>query len=132
MKRLVAAVAAVGASAGLVCSAPAGAAPVIACKSAPTAVVAMINAAFTDGEELVNSQSVDGPDSMTYIGGNIDKAGSRESSGDVWLLSDGVLYALSSDARRRTMLPDGRDLASAGDDYGSELINCVGRADSAG
>lgn len=92
----------------------------------------MINAAFTDGEELVNSQSVDGPDSMTYIGGNIDKAGSRESSGDVWLLSDGVLYALSSDARRRTMLPDGRDLASAGDDYGSELINCVGRADSAG
>jgi len=32
--------------------------------------------------------------------------------------------ALSGDARRRTSLPDGRDFATAGDDYGIAVQDC--------
>lgn len=71
----------------------------------------MINAAFTNGEHLENMQSVSGPSGMVIIGGNIvDTAGTRVSSADSWLMSGGAIYGLSSDARRHTLVPDGRDL----------------------
>jgi hypothetical protein len=41
------------------------------------------------------------------------------------VVANGVFYALLSDARRRTLLPNGRDFASAGDEFGSALQQCV-------
>ena len=71
----------------------------------------MINAAFTNGEHLENMQSVTGPSGMVIVGGNIvDDGGTRVSSADSWLMSGGAIYGLSSDARRHTLVPDGRDL----------------------
>lgn len=71
----------------------------------------MINAAFTDGEHLENMQSVSGPSGMVIVGGNIvDPSGKRVSSADSWVMSGGAIYGLSSDARRHTLVPDGRDL----------------------
>ena len=81
------------------------------CDEAPARIVDLINAAFTDGEHLENTQSVSGPSGMVIVGGNIvDPAGTRVSSADSWLMSGGAIYGLSSDARRHTLVPDGRDL----------------------
>lgn len=81
------------------------------CDTAPAQIVEMINAAFTDGEHLENVQSVRGPSGMVIVGGNIvDTAGTRVSSADSWVMSGGAIYGLSSDARRHTLVPDGRDL----------------------
>jgi hypothetical protein len=108
-------------------------APAVACNDAPNTVLDMINSGFTDGEVLDNAQAVDLPNAMTLIGGDINSAsGSRESSRDSWLYSDGVLYAITSDARRRSLFADGRDVAP--NDWGlynDALANCVGRIDSA-
>lgn len=100
------------------------------CKDAPSGVVAVIDAAFTDGEHLENTQAIDLPKAMTIIGGNIvNSAGKRVSSQDSWLFSDGAVYALTSDARRRTMLPDGRDLLYFDwATYSYQVGTCVGRA----
>ncbi|MCV7230647.1 hypothetical protein [Mycolicibacterium komossense] len=103
---------------------PPAAAP---CSQAPAGFVDLINKSFTGGETLGNAQSVTGPKDMVYVGGNILHGSELISSGDVWLAQHGALYALSSDARKRTLLPDGRDLASAGDQYGSALVDCVAR-----
>ena len=76
-----------------------------------------------------NAQSVTAPGDMTYIGGNIEAAdGVRTPRADVWLVRHGAVFALSSDARRRTLLPDGSDFASAGDEYGVAVIDCVREA----
>jgi hypothetical protein len=95
------------------------------CRAAPSGVVAAITAAFTDGEQLNNVQAVNAPQDMTYVGGNITRGGEVLSHADVWLVQHGKIYALSSDARRRTLLPDGRDVASAGDEYGTAVQACV-------
>ena len=69
----------------------------------------MIDAAFMNGEHLEDAQALDGPQAVTYVGGNIiDADGQQESSQDTWLLFDTNVHALISDARRRTLLPDGR------------------------
>ena len=62
-----------------------------------------------------------------YVGGNVvDSTGSVVSHGDVWWSENGQLYALSGGARQWSpMLPDGREWASAGDEYGSQLVECV-------
>lgn len=86
-------------------AAPAG------CNEAPARIVDMVNAAFTNGEHLENAQSVTGPSGMVIVGGNIvDAAGTRVSSADSWVMSGGSVYGLSSDARRHTLLHDGRDI----------------------
>lgn len=104
--------------------------PTVRCKDAPAGIVAMIDAAFTDGKHLENAQSIDLPKAMTIVGGNIvDPDGTRVSSQDSWLLSGGIVYALTSDARRRTMLPDGRDLLYFDwTTYNDQVGTCVGQA----
>lgn len=92
---------------------PAGPVPAAGpeCGEAPARIVEMINAAFTNGEHLEHMQSVSGPSGMVIVGGNIvDATGTRVSSADSWVMSAGAIYGLSSDARRHTLLPDGRDL----------------------
>ncbi|BBY43236.1 hypothetical protein [Mycolicibacterium celeriflavum] len=89
------------------------------CQEAPPDIVAAISEAFTGGERLVSAQAVYAPGGI-YVGGNIDANGQRVSSGDVWIAQRGQVFALSSDARRRTLFPDGRDFASAGDEYGAK------------
>jgi len=103
----------------------AGATPGIPCKEAPSTIVSIINATFTGGEHLENTKSVIGLHDLVYVGGNIMAGAQRASSGDVWVVQHGGIYSLSSDARKRTLLPDGRDLASAGDQYGSAVIDCI-------
>lgn len=105
----------------------------IPCHEAPAKAVEMIEASFTNAEHLVNTQSVYGPSASVVIGGNIDNAdGSRMSSRDSWLLRGGVLYALTSDARRHTLLPDGRDLLNDWTTYNDAVANCVGRVSDPG
>lgn len=90
----------------------------IPCQAAPATVVDIINGSFLDGaSRLENAQAVELPDAMTLIGADIYTGDSRASSWDRWLVSDGVVYAMSPDARRRTLLPDGRKLTAGLDDY---------------
>lgn len=104
-----------------------------ACDEAPARVVEMINAAFTNGEHLEHAQAVRGPNAMTFVGGNIyDAAGERVSSEDAWVLSNGAVYALTSDARRRTLLQDGRDLDQNWTQRVEPLGACVSRVARAG
>lgn len=73
------------------------------CEDAPAKIVGLIDESFTDGERLENTQSVTGPSGMVIVGGNIvGEDGERVSSSDSWLMSGGKVFALSSDARRRT------------------------------
>ena len=115
--------------------APAGPAAMFTCKEAPSAVVEIINASFTNGEHLEHAQAVEGPQTMTYVGGNIfDPSGTKLSSQDSWVLSDGVVYALTSDARRHTVLLDGRDLEAHFWDwaeYNDAVGKCVGDVERA-
>lgn len=114
---------------------PTMAAPPSTCSDAPTAIVDIINASFTDGQHLEHAQAVTGPNSTTYVGGNIfDAAGVKESSQDTWVLSDGVVYAITSDARQRTTLPDGRDvegIALEWPGYNDAVGACVGQLERA-
>lgn len=104
----------------------------LACHEAPSVIVETINAAFTNGEHLEHAQSVNGSHAETYVGGNIVDAGGTElSTQDSWVLSNGVVYALTSDARRHTTLPDGRDLKTHEfdwTDYNDGVGKCVGDA----
>ena len=96
------------------------------CTEAPANIVDIINAAFTEDAHLTNPQAVSAPTGLIYVGGNIDDStGNRVSNDDVWLVHNGAVFALSGDARRRTSLADGRDYASAGDEYGSAVQECV-------
>lgn len=115
---------------------PASPADTAKCHEAPQRIVDMIDAAFTDpGEHLEHAQAVDGPQSMVYVGGNIfDSTGQKVSSQDTWVMSNGQLYALTSDARRRTLLPDGRDLEAhywTWTDYNDAVGKCVGALERA-
>jgi hypothetical protein len=113
-------------------AAPSQTARTPSCSPAPAAIVDMINAAFTNGEHLEHAQSVEAPKAVTFVGGNIFGAdGTKASSQDAWLVSGGQVYALSSDARRRTLLPDGRDLATDWPTYSDEVGTCVGDVERA-
>lgn len=107
--------------------------PAATCSDAPAGIVAMIDAAFTNGEHLENAQAIELPKAMTIVGGNIvNPDGTRVSSQDSWLFSGGVAYALTSDARRHTILPDGRDLLYFDwTTYNDQVGTCVGRATKA-
>jgi hypothetical protein len=110
-------------------------APTSGCDLAPGRVVDIINASFTNGEHLEHAQSVDGPKAVVFVGGNIfDATGTKVSSQDTWALSDGQVYALTSDARRHTLLPDGRDLPTMDwdwADYNDTVSKCVGDVERA-
>lgn len=91
-----------------------------------------INASFSGGERLEDVFAVAGPGGLVYVGGNIvGPDGVKVSSADVWLVAGGAVFSLSGDARGRTPWPDGRDIASAGDDYGSQVQDCVTGAERA-
>jgi hypothetical protein len=110
-----------------------------ACAPAPTALVDTIDQLFTGGEHLEHAQAVAGPNDATYIGGNIvDATGRKVSSQDTWVKLGSGVFALTSDARSRTLAPDGRDLDGIymeWPDYNTAVSECVGaveRADNAG
>ena len=100
------------------------------CNDAPSKIVGLIDESFTNGERLENTQSVTGPSGMVVVGGNIvGQDGDRVSSSDSWVMSGGEVYALSSDARRHTLLKDGRDVL--GDNwttYNDAVGECVQEA----
>lgn len=97
------------------------------CQPAPATVVEIVNASFADGtSQLRNAQAVELPQAMTYIGADIYQGDERVSSQDRWLVSGGAVFAISPDARRRTLLPDGRDLLPMDDyDERQSLDACV-------
>lgn len=103
------------------------------CGEAPAKVLDVINASFTNGEHLENAQSIPGPSGMVIVGGNITApGGDRVSSQDSWVMSNATVYALTSDARRHTMLPDGRRLIDNWSDFNDAVGRCVGIATSSG
>lgn len=116
----------------------------VACETAPSGVVGFLNAALSDGGySLALAQQVTRPaNGDQYIGGDIMRGETRVSSSDVWLIREGVPYALSSDARKLSGLVDGRRLPgpkpttllgpSAGDEWGSGVQECVNAARRAG
>ncbi|MFD6197230.1 hypothetical protein ACFWE3_11050 [Mycobacteriaceae bacterium NPDC060252] len=114
--------------------APVAASPAaVGCKGAPAKIVDIINSSFTDGERLEQSQSVDGPSGTVIVGGNIvSTAGERISSHDSWLMSGGKVFGLSSDARRHTLLPDGRKVVADWTTYNDAVGACVGAQNVAG
>lgn len=106
--------------------ATAASAPAVRCESAPDGSVAFLNAALSNkGYSLANAQQVTAANGDRYVGGDIMRGGVKASSADVWLLRADVPYALSSDARKLSGLADGRGLASAGDEWGSAVQECV-------
>ncbi|MGQ4619092.1 hypothetical protein [Nocardia sp. R7R-8] len=98
------------------------------CQPAPSGVVATISAAFSDpSNTLADTFAVSAPGGLVYVGANIMQGTTKVSSADVWVTQRGSVYSLSGDARRRTTLPDGRKVlnASAGDDFGTQVQDCV-------
>lgn len=99
------------------------------CKTPEQSIIDQIDASFIEADRhLEDVFMVYGRKDVAYIGANImDSAGTRVSSADIWAQSDGMLFSLSSDARRRTALPDGRKLLdiSAGDEFGSAVSDCI-------
>ncbi|OBB33577.1 hypothetical protein A5792_10670 [Mycolicibacterium peregrinum] len=104
------------------------------CRPPGPGTVDVINGGFTAGERLVDAQAVNGAQA-TYIGGNIQGSdGAKYSSQDAWAMTNGQVYALTSDARRRTTFPDGRDIAVLNDEWAdanSALGACIGAAERA-
>lgn len=99
----------------------------VGCSAAPAKIVEIINASFTDDEHLEQGQSVDGPSGTVIVGGNIvSNTGDRVSSHDSWLMSGGKMFGLSSDARRHTLLPDGRKMLVDWSTYNDAVAECVG------
>lgn len=106
------------------------------CSQPPSSVKELIDASFANDERLQDVFAVNGPDGIVYVGGNImGDDGVKVSSADVWLVirqpGSYDVYSLSGDARRRTLWPDGRDIASAGDEYGTAVQDCVIKAERA-
>ncbi|MEC4837542.1 hypothetical protein R2362_23970 [Mycobacteroides chelonae] len=101
------------------------------CRSTPTKLVEIIDAAFTNGEHLAHTQSVDGPSGSQIVGGGIVAAdGTTESNRDTWVMRGGAMYALTSGARRHTTLPDGRG-DWAWESYSDSVGACVDRVERA-
>ena len=99
------------------------------CATASETYVAVINASFKEQGLSLSSPAyaVEAPGGLTYIGANIMRGDIKESSADVWVARDVAVFSLSGSAREYSTLPDGRRLldASAGDDYGTEVQDCV-------
>jgi len=114
---------------------PSTLAPVsIPCRPAPPVLVDIINGSFTSGEHLEHMQAVHAPEA-TYVGGNIfDSTGRKVSSQDTWAELDGAMFAITSDARRRTLLPDGRHfpgIEREWPEYNAAVSKCVGAVERA-
>lgn len=79
------------------------------CTPASESLVATVERGITeDGVSLADAFVSGGPDGETYFAANMfDESGRRVSSVDLWVVKDGVVYALSSDARDGDF-PDGR------------------------
>ncbi|WP_019204603.1 hypothetical protein [Tsukamurella sp. 1534] len=109
-------------------AAPAATSPVnlADCRRADEAQVSLVAAALNPGLTLGPAFSEDSPAGDTYIGANIMRGTERISSADVWVFHNGSPFSLSSDARSRSSIIDGRKLRlSAGDPAGSKVQDCV-------
>lgn len=102
------------------------------CRRATPEQTELIAAALNTGLTLGPSFVETSPDGDVYVGANIMRGEERVSSADVWVLRNRQPYALSSDARSRSALADGRKLVdsgkrklSAGDQYGAKVQDCV-------
>lgn len=98
------------------------------CRPAPDQLTTIIASSLNDsGLSLGPAFVVSAPGGLTYVGANIMRGDTKESSADVWVEKDGAVFALSGSAREYSLLPDGRRItdASAGDDYGIAVQNCT-------
>jgi hypothetical protein len=81
------------------------------CIVAPSDAVLTITTALTGDAKKVGETFGIEEGKRRYIGGNIyDGAGKSLSTGDVWIIEENKLYALSAGARSNTKAPDGREL----------------------
>lgn len=99
------------------------------CTPAPDRLVEIINTSFTDSSYSLSNTAAVSRGTVTYIGGHIMQGDTRVSSANVWASEGPSVYAVSGSARQYSMLVDGRDLldVNAGDEWGSELQDCVVR-----
>lgn len=97
------------------------------CVTAPDQYVAAINGAFNNSAYVLGPAWAIQSGKYWWISANIMEGDRRVSSADVWVAEGPLVFALSGDARRNTMLVDGRDLLnlSAGDDDGLAVQACV-------
>lgn len=76
------------------------------CESAPPTYLATINAAFTEGYQLINTSAYQDGDTL-YIAGEIaTPEGKIRSRDDVFAVKNAVLTPVTSTARLETTLPD--------------------------
>ncbi|RDB46179.1 hypothetical protein DVB87_19610, partial [Tsukamurella tyrosinosolvens] len=96
------------------------------CTRARPDQTSIIEAALQDGLTLGPAFAETSPKGDVYIGANILRGTDRISSADVWVYRNGSPFALSSDARSKSSIADGRKLGlSAGDDTGTKVQGCV-------
>ena len=128
MKRLlIGAVAAL--TIALTLSTPAGASPRFddgICWDVSAADVAAIDRGFLLGEHVDPDGQVDGrPTGSTYIVGDIMVGGQTVAEDEVWIELNGVMYAVTDQARERSVLLDGRHYLDA--DKGADMLEyCTG------
>lgn len=109
---------------------PASSATAAGCEEPDPTIVAAIEASLTPGLELIHvagvNTMVDGIE-YTYTAGDVFENGERHTSSVVWVSPGFGVMGLSSNSRDVSSLPFGRDLldVSAGDEYGSQVQNCV-------
>lgn len=109
---------------------PASSATEAGCEEPDPTIVAAIEASLTPGLELIHvaavNTMVDGIE-YTYTAGDVFENGERHTSSVVWVTPGFGVMGLSSNSRDVSSLPLGRGIldVSAGDEYGSQVQNCV-------
>ncbi|MBH0118249.1 DUF2510 domain-containing protein [Rhodococcus sp. CX] len=109
---------------------PASSATEAGCEEPDPAIVAAIESSLTPGLELIHVAAVntliDGIE-YTYTAGDVFENGERHTSSVVWVTPGFGVMGLSSNSRDVSSLPFGRGIldVSAGDEYGSQVQNCV-------
>lgn len=109
---------------------PASSATEAGCEEPDPTIVAAIEASLTPGLELIHvaavNTMVDGIE-YTYTAGDVFENGERHTSSVVWVSPGFGVMGLSSNSRDVSSLPFGRGIldVSAGDEYGSQVQNCV-------
>lgn len=98
------------------------------CEKAPDRIVQTIKSSLKDPAwSIANAYTVKGDNGLTYVSATILLGGDRKHSAETWAEREGVVFSLSSNAREKSRLADGRKLlsASAGDDDGYRSHQCV-------
>ncbi|WP_186626565.1 DUF2510 domain-containing protein [Rhodococcus sp. BP22] len=98
------------------------------CASANQSLVDQVTAGFSEsGLTLTNGTVIDAGE-YTYVGGTtVDAAGRVENRSDVWVISDGAVYASTGGARNTTTWPKASSKLgiSAGDPDVQAVDTCV-------